>query len=433
MGSQVELSIRKIKYFVSIEDSMLLSFYRFWYRKLMSVRLVNHLKLSEEWFKVCKKMLVGLRTPLAIAETSIPEIVKALFESLSWAIEGSAQRSLQLGVAKKIKNGARKIVFDKAEEARISTFSAFKSLGYDVPQLAPPIPTPARNSIRKEVGSSSGSDTADTSHSFDDKNHFDNSKIVALEKEKDLNKSSDNDARASVEEKLRQRDAIYINKMISLVYLMDAMLMVQERKIIKENLVIITSKRTKGDELVIIHLGDGLWKEKRELSLQRLYMLSLKDSLQEEARQVANESPGNQQGAVGESNVQINYSNSDQGGLIELEKLLKQKTFTRSEIDHLTTLMQSRTVDAPIRGGRRLKVCNEITSAETTDTNTGIPSQCCEISNEDQNHIAPVSKPASGGEKQIDTSSSCNDQSHRSMQEDMKLDLKLEEGTKGTG
>ncbi|XP_050908261.1 nuclear pore complex protein NUP98A-like [Lathyrus oleraceus] len=70
------------------------------------------------------------------------------------------------------------------------------------------IPTPARNSIRKEVGSSSGSDTTDTSHSFVDVNHFDNSKIVALEKEKDLNKSSDNDARASVEEKLRQRDAM---------------------------------------------------------------------------------------------------------------------------------------------------------------------------------------------------------------------------------
>lgn len=30
----------------------------------------------------------GLRTPLAIAEASIPEIVKALFESSSWATEG---------------------------------------------------------------------------------------------------------------------------------------------------------------------------------------------------------------------------------------------------------------------------------------------------------------------------------------------------------
>ncbi|KAI5404962.1 hypothetical protein KIW84_051934 [Lathyrus oleraceus] len=62
-----------------------------------------------------------------------------------------------------------------------------------------------------------------------------------------------------------------------------------------------------------------------------------------------------------------NVSNSsclreNQGGLIELEKLLKQKTFTRSEIDHLTALMQSRTVEAPIRGGRRLKVSSNISS-----------------------------------------------------------------------
>lgn len=143
----------------------------------------------------------GLRTPLAIAEASIPEIVKALFESSSWATEGSAQRSLQFSVAKKIKNGARRIVLDKAEEARVAAFSAFKSLGYNVPQLAPPISTAARDFIRKEAGSSSGSDTADTSHSFVDANHTDNSKIVSLEKEKDLIKSSDNGALASVEGK----------------------------------------------------------------------------------------------------------------------------------------------------------------------------------------------------------------------------------------
>ena len=48
-------------------------------------------------------------------------------------------------------------------------------------------------------------------------------------------------------------------------------------------------------------------------------------------KQVAKESSGNQQRAVGESNVQINCSDSDQGGggLTELEKLLKHKTFTR--------------------------------------------------------------------------------------------------------
>lgn len=82
----------------------------------------------------------GLRTPQAIAEASIPEIGKALFESSSWsAQEGSAQRRVQLGIAKKIKNGARKIVLDKAEEARVIAFEAFKSLGFIVPQFSPPL------------------------------------------------------------------------------------------------------------------------------------------------------------------------------------------------------------------------------------------------------------------------------------------------------
>ncbi|XAR70897.1 DNA-directed DNA polymerase [Bertholletia excelsa] len=82
----------------------------------------------------------GLRTPQAIAETSVSEIVKALFESSSWsAQENSAQRRIQLGIAKKIKNAARKIVLDKAEEARVAAFSAFKSLGLDVPQFSKPL------------------------------------------------------------------------------------------------------------------------------------------------------------------------------------------------------------------------------------------------------------------------------------------------------
>ncbi|XP_028219651.1 nuclear pore complex protein NUP1-like isoform X1 [Glycine soja] len=64
-------------------------------------------------------------------------------------------------------------------------------------------------------------------------------------------------------------------------------------------------------------------------------------------KQVTNNSSGTQQGPVGGSDAQINCS--DGGGLTELEKLLKQKTFTRSEIDHLTALMRSRTVNAPVR------------------------------------------------------------------------------------
>ncbi|GKG00408.1 hypothetical protein Tco_0302098, partial [Tanacetum coccineum] len=39
------------------------------------------------------------------------------------------QRRIQFGVAKKIKNGACKIVLEKAEEARDAAFSAFKALG----------------------------------------------------------------------------------------------------------------------------------------------------------------------------------------------------------------------------------------------------------------------------------------------------------------
>ncbi|XVF00062.1 hypothetical protein REPUB_Repub03eG0253600 [Reevesia pubescens] len=38
---------------------------------------------------------------------------------------------------------------------------------------------------------------------------------------------------------------------------------------------------------------------------------------------------------------------TDEGGVAELEEILKQKTFTRSEIDHLTSLICSRTVDIP--------------------------------------------------------------------------------------
>lgn len=46
-----------------------------------------------------------------------------------------------------------------------------------------------------------------------------------------------------------------------------------------------------------------------------------------EEEQVANESNGKQHGVIGETSVQINSSGGD--GLTELEKLLKQKTFTR--------------------------------------------------------------------------------------------------------
>ncbi|GJN13402.1 hypothetical protein PR202_gb00096 [Eleusine coracana subsp. coracana] len=85
----------------------------------------------------------GLRTPVAIAEASIPEIAKALFDSSTWCgQDDSALRRMQFGIAKKIKNGARKIVLEEAEAARLAAFSAFKSLGVEVPQfMAPELPT----------------------------------------------------------------------------------------------------------------------------------------------------------------------------------------------------------------------------------------------------------------------------------------------------
>ncbi|KAL0330755.1 UNVERIFIED_CONTAM: Helicase and polymerase-containing protein TEBICHI [Sesamum angustifolium] len=110
----------------------------------------------------------GLRTPQAIAEASIPEIAKALFESSSWSAHGSAQRKLQMGVAKKIKNGARKIVLDKAEEARVAAFSAFKSLGLDVPQIGGPLLCVATGSQKESAfspGEESTSNNAVSRHS----------------------------------------------------------------------------------------------------------------------------------------------------------------------------------------------------------------------------------------------------------------------------
>ncbi|KAG4982997.1 hypothetical protein JHK87_027746 [Glycine soja] len=70
----------------------------------------------------------------------------------------------------------------------------------------------------------------------------------------------------------------------------------------------------------------------------------VRDHHQETALIIANESSGKQ--VVGETSVQINCSDGD--GLTELEKLLKQKTFTRSEIEHLTELMRSRTVGSSV-------------------------------------------------------------------------------------
>ena len=70
---------------------------------------------------------------------------------------------MQFGVAKKIKNAARKIVLDKAEEARIAAFSAFKSLGLNVPQFSPPLLLIANDNLSQEAATTSSGEGATSS------------------------------------------------------------------------------------------------------------------------------------------------------------------------------------------------------------------------------------------------------------------------------
>lgn len=71
-----------------------------------------------------------------------------------------------MGVAKKIKNGARKIVLEKAEEARIAAFSAFKSLGLNVPQFSRPILSTATENSTGEEEAATTAPRNDKSSSF---------------------------------------------------------------------------------------------------------------------------------------------------------------------------------------------------------------------------------------------------------------------------
>ncbi|CAD6336670.1 unnamed protein product, partial [Miscanthus lutarioriparius] len=113
----------------------------------------------------------GLRTPVAIAEASIPEIAKALFESSGWSGQDSGLRRMQFGIAKKIKNGARKIVLEEAEAARVAAFSAFKSLGVEVPQFtAPPLAAIEDYPTRDTIDQAKSNKLAFGTHARDDKN-----------------------------------------------------------------------------------------------------------------------------------------------------------------------------------------------------------------------------------------------------------------------
>ncbi|CAD6339394.1 unnamed protein product [Miscanthus lutarioriparius] len=113
----------------------------------------------------------GLCTPVAIAEASIPEIAKALFESSGWSGQDSGLRRMQFGIAKKIKNGARKIVLEEAEAARVAAFSAFKSLGVEVPQFtAPPLAAIEDYPTRDTIDQAKSNKLAFGTHARDDKN-----------------------------------------------------------------------------------------------------------------------------------------------------------------------------------------------------------------------------------------------------------------------
>ncbi|XP_022956526.1 nuclear pore complex protein NUP1-like isoform X1 [Cucurbita moschata] len=64
---------------------------------------------------------------------------------------------------------------------------------------------------------------------------------------------------------------------------------------------------------------------------------------------------------VAAANVGDNQNRADRFVMVELEKAMKQKTFTRSEIDHLTALMHSKNVDLPdVNEEKRVKFISSI-------------------------------------------------------------------------
>ncbi|CAD6343939.1 unnamed protein product [Miscanthus lutarioriparius] len=113
----------------------------------------------------------GLMTPVAIAEASIPEIAKALLNLLVGLGKTLVSYLMQFGIAKKIKNGARKIVLEEAEAARVAAFSAFKSLGVEVPQFtAPPLAAIEDYPTRDTIDQAKSNKLAFGTHARDDKN-----------------------------------------------------------------------------------------------------------------------------------------------------------------------------------------------------------------------------------------------------------------------
>lgn len=75
----------------------------------------------------------GLKSIHAVAEATVDELVNALFCNSSWNSQddNGPQWSL-VGVARKIKHGARQIALERAEESRAAAFSACQALGVQV-------------------------------------------------------------------------------------------------------------------------------------------------------------------------------------------------------------------------------------------------------------------------------------------------------------
>ena len=119
-------------------------------------------------------------------------------------LAGSAQRRVQLGVAKKIKNGARKIVLDKAEEARVAAFSAFKSLGFNVQHISQSILATAMGNHVTQ-GAATTSSGNETSSSFVDVEHMEH---VSAKPSTAENENSDKVSSESEGEKLMRTSDI---------------------------------------------------------------------------------------------------------------------------------------------------------------------------------------------------------------------------------
>ncbi|KAK2971315.1 hypothetical protein RJ640_001341 [Escallonia rubra] len=85
----------------------------------------------------------------------------------------------------------------------------------------------------------------------------------------------------------------------------------------------------------------------------------------------------------------------DRGGISELEQMLKQKTFTRSEIECLTELLRSRTVELPVSDGNRTEA-NLLKSEydhERREAFTGIPTR--DTTNVNDEFMGTISTPDS--------------------------------------